>query len=143
MKTIFIIGEQRSGSNLLRLILNSLPGVSAPHPPHFLERTLPILDSFGPLEVPKNFAELVDHLCGLVESNPIPWKSAPLNRMEVASRAPAPTLLGAVQSLMTLEAEANGKTDAWVSKSVQDVQWADQIEAHFDRPLYLHLFRDP
>ncbi len=30
---IFMIGTQRSGSNLLRLMLNQLPEIAAPHPP--------------------------------------------------------------------------------------------------------------
>ncbi len=36
MDPIFMIGIQRSGSNLLRLMLNQLPEIAAPHPPHVL-----------------------------------------------------------------------------------------------------------
>lgn len=33
---IFMIGTQRSGSNLLRLMLYQLPCIAAPHSPHIL-----------------------------------------------------------------------------------------------------------
>ena len=33
---IFMIGTQRSGSNLLRLMVNQAPDIAAPHPPHIL-----------------------------------------------------------------------------------------------------------
>jgi len=38
MTPIFMIGTQRSGSNLLRLMMNQLKDISSPHPPHILER---------------------------------------------------------------------------------------------------------
>ena len=60
MKPIFMIGTQRSGSNLLRLMLNQLPELAAPHPPHILQRMTPLLSEYGDLSRPKAFAELVD-----------------------------------------------------------------------------------
>jgi hypothetical protein len=39
----FIVGTERSGSNLLRVILDTHPALSVPHPPH-------ILRYFAPLE---------------------------------------------------------------------------------------------
>ena len=39
---IFMIGTQRSGSNLFRLMLNQLPEIAAPHPPHILIRLMPL-----------------------------------------------------------------------------------------------------
>ena len=37
MKFFQLIGTQRSGSNLFRLMLNEFDEVFAPHPPHILE----------------------------------------------------------------------------------------------------------
>lgn len=34
---IFIIGTERSGTNLLRLILNAHPNIALPHPPHIMK----------------------------------------------------------------------------------------------------------
>ncbi|MDH3309864.1 MAG: sulfotransferase [Gammaproteobacteria bacterium] len=48
--SIFMIGTQRSGSNLLRLMLNQLPRITAPHPPHILPRLMPLLVNYRDLE---------------------------------------------------------------------------------------------
>ncbi|WP_372521940.1 sulfotransferase, partial [Sulfuricaulis sp.] len=64
---IFMIGTQRSGSNLLRLMLNELPRIAAPHPPHILQRMLPLVPNYGDLEKRENFAQLVEDVCRLVE----------------------------------------------------------------------------
>ena len=52
---IQMIGTQRSGSNMLRLMFHELDGVTAPHPPHILERVVPLIAAFGDLSVPANF----------------------------------------------------------------------------------------
>jgi hypothetical protein len=49
---IQFIGTQRSGSNLLRVMLNQLPEISAPHPPHILKTFFPLLPLYGNIEVP-------------------------------------------------------------------------------------------
>ena len=54
MRPICIIGEQRSGSNFLRLML-SQAGVAAPHPPHILKRMLPLEASYGVLSQDANW----------------------------------------------------------------------------------------
>jgi len=44
MKAVFIVGEQRSGSNLLRLML-AQAGIAAPDPTHLLTRMMPLAAS--------------------------------------------------------------------------------------------------
>ena len=41
MQRVFIIGEQHSGPNPLRLMLSPI-GIGAPHPPHMLTRMMPL-----------------------------------------------------------------------------------------------------
>ena len=65
---IFMIGTQRSGSNLLRLMLNELPRIAAPHPPHILQRMMPLAQNYGDLGRRENFAQLVDDVCRLSSS---------------------------------------------------------------------------
>ena len=69
---ILMIGTQRSGSILLRLMLNQLPEVAAPHPPHILQRLMPMVAGYGDLGGDANFERLVDDVCRLVELNPVP-----------------------------------------------------------------------
>jgi len=44
MTAVFIVGEQRSDSNLLRLML-AQAGIAAPHPAHLLTRMMPLAAS--------------------------------------------------------------------------------------------------
>ena len=52
MQAIFMVGEQRSGSNLLRVILNESKNIAAPHPPHILQRMMPLVPLYGDLISP-------------------------------------------------------------------------------------------
>ena len=90
---IFMIGIQRSGSNLLRLMLNELPEIAAPHPPHILQRMMPLVPRYGDLRVDRAFALLVDDVCRLVETNPVPWEGVKLDRKDVAARCRARNLV--------------------------------------------------
>ena len=47
---IQMIGTQRSGSNLLRVMLDGIREIAAPHPPHILQRFLPLLPKYGEME---------------------------------------------------------------------------------------------
>ncbi len=86
MMPVFMIGTRRSGSNLLRLMINQLPEVAAPHPPDILQRMMPLVPLYGNLNDPKIFYQLVDDVCRLVELDPVPWEGVTLNRNDVASR---------------------------------------------------------
>ena len=73
MQSILMVGEQRSGSNLLRLILNSSTDVVAPHPPHILQNLMPLMPDYGNLAEQGTMRRLVDDVCRLVEHNPVAW----------------------------------------------------------------------
>ena len=83
----FMIGTQRSGSNLFRVMLNQLPEVASPHPPHILTRLMPLVPSYGDLSDPQTFALLVDDACRLVELNPVEWDGIHLDRADIVRRA--------------------------------------------------------
>jgi hypothetical protein len=141
MVCIQMIGTQRSGSNLLRLMLNQLKGVSAPHPPHILERFMPLLPAYGDLGDPVNFAQLVDDVCHLVEYNPVPWTGITLDRKAIIDRVSVPTLPELTRIIYEMKAEREG-AKIWMCKSMANIRYADELEKYPEKPLYLHLFRD-
>ena len=59
MKFFQLIGTQRSGSNLFRLMLNEFDDVFAPHPPHLLKTFYSITSNYNNLEKDKNLKRLV------------------------------------------------------------------------------------
>ncbi len=137
---IQIIGTQRSGSNLLRLILNQSPLISAHHPPHILTVFVPLLPKYGSLEEPDNFFRLVNDVCRLIETNPVPWK-LDLDRHEVMAQCSKPTLIEVFKVVYELMARKDGAR-FWCCKSMANVNYFEDIEANGLRPLYIHLVRD-
>ena len=55
---LFMVGEQRSGSNLLRVMLGQADEIAAPHPPHILERMMPLIPHYGDLQPARSLCDL-------------------------------------------------------------------------------------
>lgn len=139
---IFMIGTQRSGSNLLRLMLNELPGVAAPHPPHILQRLAPLVPGYGDLGRDDNFMLLVDDVCRLIELNPVPWERVTLNRADILGRCRERSLVAVFGAAYDVLAEAWGAR-TWCCKSLANIAYLDEIERYFgDDAKYIYLYRD-
>ncbi len=141
MMPIFMIGTQRSGSNLLRLMLNQLPEIAAPHPPHILQRIMPLVPAYRDLNLDENFTELVDDVCRLVELNPVPWEGVVLDRQDIVRRCRMRSLMAIQGAVYDVCAEAKGAA-TWCCKSLANINYAEQIEEHFRTPNYIYLYRD-
>lgn len=135
-----MIGTQRSGSNLLRLMLNQLPEVSAPHPPHILERFIPLLPAYGDLSVEENFALLVHDVCSLVAYNPVQWKHINLKENEIIRRCKKYSLTELVKVIYEMNAENEGAY-IWMCKSLGNIHFTDLLEEEI-KPCYIFLYRD-
>ena len=138
---IFMIGIQRSGSNLLRLMLNELPEIAAPHPPHILQRMMPLVPYYGDLSKTQGFSLLVDDFCRLVELNPVPWEGVVLDRKDVAARCRKRSLVAVFGAVYDVMAGA-WKAKTWCCKSLANVYYLDEIEDYFDDAKYIYLYRD-
>jgi len=136
-----MIGTQRSGSNLLRLMLNQLDGVSAPHPPHILERFFPLLPAYNDLSNRENFSQLVIDICKLIEFNPVPWSGVNLDPSAIMARCKKPSLTEIFRVIYEMRAESENAC-IWICKSLVNISFADQLENDGVKPLYIHLFRD-
>lgn len=136
-----MIGTQRSGSNLLRLLLNQYPEIAAPHPPHLLQRFLPLLPGYGDLSVKENMARLVDDVCTMVEINPVPWTGVRLNRDQILARCRIPHLTE-IFRLIYEEAAISKGASQWMCKSMANVHYSELMEKNGMHPVYLYLYRD-
>lgn len=140
IQAVQMIGTQRSGSNLLRVMLNQHPQITAPHPPHILKRFMPLQASYGDLQNTNNFKLLVDDICRLVEYNPVPWDDEKIDREEVSERCNTRSIISIFKAIYDLRAEKT-KASHWVCKSMANVHYAMEIEKELS-PLYIHLVRD-
>ncbi len=136
-----MIGTQRSGSNLLRLMINQLPGIVAPHPPHIMERMGPLLPEYGPLTV-RAFSQLIEDVCWLIEANPVPWEGVILDRGQIHDRCQERSLAAVFRACYDLLTEAVSADD-WCCKSLANVHYLKEIESSFcDDARYIHMYRD-
>ena len=138
---IFMIGIQRSGSNLLRLMLNELPEIAAPHPPHILQRMMPLMPHYGDLTKTGPFSLLVDDVCRLVELNPVPWEGVTLDRKDVAARCREQSLVAVFGAVYDVMAEAWG-AKTWCCKSLANIYYLPEINDYFREAKYIYLYRD-
>jgi hypothetical protein len=141
MQPIFMIGMQRSGSNLLRLMMNQLNEIASPHPPHIMQRFQPLLEHYGDLSADDNFYQLAEDVCRLVELNPVSWEGVSLDRDEVISRCREKSLAALHGAVYDLCAEAWG-AHTWCCKSLANINYINEIEKCFDNPKYIFLYRD-
>ena len=140
LKAIQIIGTQRSGSNLLRVMLDTLDGVFAPHPPHILHRFLPLLSKYGSFESEAARRMLIHDVCEMVRINPVPW-NVTLDEDEIAKECEPFSLYKLYRIVYETAARQNGAS-IWINKSMQNVHYAEGLEASGLHPVYLYLFRD-
>jgi hypothetical protein len=136
-----IIGIQRSGSNLLRLILNQLEGVFAPHPPHILMTFYPLLPYYGDITNEKIFRMLTADICRFVRENPVPWKDAELNPDRIMGACKRRNLLEIFIRIYEINTIKKG-AKYWFCKSMDNVYYIDKFEEYGFRPFYIHLVRD-
>lgn len=136
-----MIGTQRSGSNLLRVMMDGLDSIAAPHPPHILQRFLPLLPKYGDLEEEANFRRLATDVCELVHVNPVPWEGV---KIEVDAVLQACKQHSLYELFRVIYETAARDTDAdfWLCKSMKNMFYADGIASTGIMPYYIYLFRD-
>ena len=136
-RSIQFIGTQRSGSNLLRLILNQHDLISAPHPPHLLRTFIPLLQHYR-LAYGNTLERLVEDVCRWVELNPVPWTKIVLDREKILARSAS--VCDIYEQIYLHKAEAD-KAEIWCCKSTFNINYVDLLEENI-KPFYIHLYRD-
>jgi hypothetical protein len=139
---IFIIGTERSGSNLLRLILDAHSRIVIPHPPHIMKYLAHIEPSYGDLTVDANMRELVFDIFALIEAHIFPWDEYPLDIDDIVAAAPARSTFGAVAAIYERVREHTGKA-RWGNKSTFMVHFTEPVRAIYPEARFILLVRDP
>ncbi len=137
-----MIGTQRSGSNLLRLMINQLSQITAPHPPHILEKLTPLLPVYGSLENDISFKQLIEDVCQLVEKNPVAWDGIDLNRDDIYSRCNERSLMAVCDAAHNILAQQHN-AETWMCKSMSNVHHLPEIERFYGKKIkFIYLYRD-
>lgn len=138
---LFIVGTERSGSNLLRLMLNELKDVAIPHPPHIMRDLRGLLPMYGDLRNGEAFRRLVKDAIRLVELHFAPWTIA-IAPEEVEGLCPRHDLYSIYAAIYEIYRRHSGKP-RWGCKSTFMIHHIGEILSHHERPQFIHLVRDP
>jgi hypothetical protein len=138
---IFIIGTERSGSNLLRLILNAHSAIAAPHPPHIMQLLAPCEQGYGDLAEDGPLRRLAGDVLRLVRLHIYPWEVLP-SVDDVLRRAPSRDLFGVFAGLYDAYRAQTGKR-RWACKSTFMIHFTGPILACFPAARLIWLVRDP
>lgn len=137
---LLIIGTERSGSNLLRLMLDSHPNIAIPHPPHFMRYLAPLAATYGDLTDEVSRRQLVRDAIALLRSHIHPW-NCKIDE-DLAVRESRPTVFGVTAAIYEQYRRAVGKP-RWGCKSTFMVDYVDDVLAEYPAARLIWLVRDP
>ena len=137
-RPIFIVSAPRSGSTLLRLILDAHPNIAIPGPAWLYEFVRPFLYSYGDLTLQSNLLALAEDI---LETPTIKMWSVDLTAAELLAAAESPGFAGLYNALHKQYAESGGK-GRWGEKSPRNCFWMDEIRQDFPDAVFIHLVRD-
>ncbi|GAA5041447.1 8-oxo-dGTP pyrophosphatase MutT (NUDIX family) [Thermocatellispora tengchongensis] len=142
MRRVQLVGTQRSGSNLLRLLLGSLPDVFAPPSAHKLRDFQDLVPRYGRLRELRGRKALVEDMGRLVDLNALRWPRIPGRTRAVLAEMRGSSLAHAVLAFYDAHARHLDK-DVWVCKCLENVHLVEQLAETGLPILYVHLVRDP
>jgi hypothetical protein len=122
-------------------MLNQLPEISAPHPPHILKTFFPLLDRYEDLTADAGFRLLATDVCRWVNCNPVSWEPYVANPDDILTRLQSRDLPGIFAAISEGKAKKDG-AEIMCCKSMESVSYIDRIEGAGLRPVYIHLYRD-
>jgi hypothetical protein len=139
---IFIIGERRSGTNLLRLVLAQHPDISAPHMVGVLQRMIPLSDAYGDPSDPAVLRQMIADVRELIALGPVAWTGPALDVDALERNLRGTSFIAILSAVMDLSAEADG-AGIWVNKEANALQWFEQLKSELADVRFIYLYRDP
>jgi len=134
---IFIVGVGRSGTTLIRQMINSHSQIAVPYESHFMTKYINKLEQYGSLDVNNNFERLIEDICAEPILNN--WDYSP-SAAELLESSPNRELASVLGHFFNLYARYHGKT-LWGDKS----DYLDRmymIRRLFPNAKFIHIIRD-
>jgi hypothetical protein len=140
VEPFFIVGFQRSGTTLLRLMLNAHPELAIPHDSAELWPTYARLapTTYGGLRAAHDVRRMVDDL--LAEPRILTWQTALPREALLADPLPS-SFPEVMQRFHLVYARAHGKA-RWGDKNTGTLVEIDRLNAEFPGCQIIHLVRD-
>jgi sulfotransferase family protein len=138
-RPVFVGGAPRSGTTLLRVMLNSHPELAIPRETKVVLHAYAQRGTWGNLSVEANRRALADWV---IEQQPSAVRFAPLTEVHERIVAAPPTLGSAVGSCLVAYAERTGKK-RWGDKRPVYARYLDALFRLFPDAQFINLVRDP
>ncbi|MGE0557835.1 MAG: sulfotransferase [Burkholderiales bacterium] len=135
---LFVVSAPRSGSTLLRLILDTHPNIAVPPPGWLFDLVYPYLYSYGDLSSDANFLALAEDILATptVQKWPLSVTAA-----ELVAAAGEKSFAGLYAALHMAYAKPGNKR-RWGEKTPRNAFWIDEIHALFPDARFIHIVRD-
>jgi len=137
---IFIIGTERSGTNLLRLILNSHSKIAIPHPPHIMKNFFRLEPSYGDLSWDENFRRLIRDVVTMVELHPYPWEIK-IDKERIFSDVRSRDLINIFFAVYDQYLDSTGKA-RWACKSTFMINHVALVRHYYPQAQFIYMVRD-
>lgn len=137
---ICLLSSERSGSNLLRLLLSSHTDISAPPAPQIVKILGKYIHRYGDLNQDNNWKQLLSDMIDLTIIHPYPWQYH-ISVQELAGKAKARNFWSAWNALYALNTELEGKK-YWLSKENNLFDYAWEIACFLPETKFIYLVRD-
>lgn len=137
---IFIIGTERSGTNLLRLILNAHPNIAIPHPPHIMRNFSGLIPLYHELGKDANFKRLIGDVVRSVELHHYPW-GIRLDSGRIFKEAKGRDLISIFFCIYNQFLESTGK-GRWGCKSTFMLLHVESVLKCYPPARFIYMARD-
>lgn len=140
LNPIFIIGTERSGTNLIRLTLNSHSNISIPHPPHILKNFFKLELLYSDLKSDINFKRLIKDVVRMVELHHYPWDIR-VEKDRIFSQVKERNLVNVFFAIYDQYLEKTNKK-RWGCKSTFIINHVALIRHYYPQAKFIYMVRD-
>lgn len=140
MNPIFIIGTERSGTNLLRVILNSHSNIVIPHPPHIMKNFFKLEGLYRDLAKDRNFKKLINDAVCMVNLHHYPWQIR-MDKEKIFRSAKERNLINVFFEIYNQYLEKSNKK-RWGCKSTFMINHVALVRRYYPEAQFIYMVRD-
>ena len=134
----FIVGAQRSGTTMMRLMLNRHPEIAVPFESGFIPVFVPLLERYGDLSRRENARRLLEDIAAYPLQRD---RGGLIKNPETILKQPITTYADLIDAIFTVDARARHKV-RWGDKTPSYVTDLDVLWSLFPKCRIVHLVRD-
>ena len=135
---IFIVSSERSGSNLLRTLLDNHSQLRGPRAPHLLKSFSERHHLYRPLSNPNNAKELLNDMISIANFSLYDWR-LDVSGEEIYSKHKPSCLLSCFHAVYSTQTDEL----RFVCKENNLFDFVNQLWRYYDEPKFIYLYRDP